>query len=269
MNIESPYARNSRNGKVLIGLVLLIIGAIYLLRDLDIFFFPYWLFRWPMFLILAGLYTGAKHNFRKPTWLFMVLLGVLFLVEPYIYIPIWPIIIILTGVFMIFRRNHGSAQQVTWDARTDASQPNNVFDTQSNVNEPMADEYTKEKAASTSQSSYTGDDFINVTSIFSGIKRTVLSKNFRGGDIVTVFGGSEIDLTQADINGRVILDITQLFGATKLVVPPHWQVVSELGAVFSGVDDKRRVFGAVQQAPDKILVLRGTSIMAGVDIRTY
>ena len=84
-----------------------------------------------------------------------------------------------------------------------------------------------------------GDDYIDAVSVFGGVKKTILSKDFKGGDIVNIFGGAEMDLTQADINGRVILDITQIFGGTKIVVPSHWQVVSDIAAVFAGVDDKR------------------------------
>jgi predicted membrane protein len=75
------------------------------------------------------------------------------------------------------------------------------------------------------------------------VKRTILSKDFKGGDIVNIFGGTDLDLTQADINGRVVIDITQLFGGIKLIIPPHWQVTSDVAAVFSNVDDKRRSMG--------------------------
>src|SRR5690349_22431252 len=42
--------------------------------------------------------------------------------------------------------------------------------------------------------------FIDVTAVFGGIKKNVLSKNFKGGDITSFMGGSEIDLSQADFN---------------------------------------------------------------------
>jgi predicted membrane protein len=106
------------------------------------------------------------------------------------------------------------------------------------------------------------------TSIFGGSKKTILSKNFRGGDVTNIFGGAEIDLTMADIDGKVIIDITQLFGGTKIIVPPHWQVVSNLSAVFAGVDDKRlRKTGSGDN--NKILVLEGVSIFAGIEIRSF
>ncbi len=267
MSNETTYTNKDRNGKVFVGLLLLAIGGVYLLRDLDILFFPYWLFRWPMILILAGLYTGAKHNFRNNAWLFLTAIGIIFLLEPFVYIPVWPMILIVAGVFVIFRRNHRTARNITWDARTDRPQAD-PFNPDATV-DPLDAAYTKDTGTNFSNASNLGPDFVDCTSFFGSVKRIVLSKTFKGGDIVNVFGGTEIDLSQADINGRVVIDITQLFGGIKLIVPPHWVVVSEAAAIFSGVDDKRRVFGAVQQNPDKVLVLKGTSIMAGIDIRTY
>jgi hypothetical protein len=49
-------------------------------------------------------------------------------------------------------------------------------------------------------------------------KKKHLTKNFKGGQVFNVFGGVEIDLTQSDIDGIVLLDITQVFGGTKLII---------------------------------------------------
>ena len=112
-----------------------------------------------------------------------------------------------------------------------------------------------------------GDDYLDITSIFSGVKRKVLSKDFKGGDVAVIFGGADIDFTMADINGRVVLEITQIFGGIKLVVPPHWHVTSDVVSLFAGFDDKR--INKTDYGSDKILVLRGTSFFAGVEIRSF
>jgi predicted membrane protein len=116
-----------------------------------------------------------------------------------------------------------------------------------------------------------GDDVLDSVSIFGGVKKSILSKEFKGGEIVNIFGGAELDFTQADINGIVVIDITQIFGGVKLIVPPHWQVTSDIAAIFSGFDDKRFNKHNLQSPPNnnKLLVLKGTSIFAGVDIRSY
>jgi len=65
-----------------------------------------------------------------------------------------------------------------------------------------------------------------------------------------------------------MIDVTQVFGGIKMIVPPHWQVVPDLAAVFAGIDDKRMKSTATPGS-DKVLVLKGVSIFAGVDIRSF
>ena len=112
------------------------------------------------------------------------------------------------------------------------------------------------------------DDIIQCTAIFGGVKRTVVSKNFIGGEIVAVFGGAEIDLTHADINGTVKLEATNVLGGTKLIVPSTWDVQSEMVAVFGGVEDKRRIHPELINR-NKRLVLTGTAFLGGLEVKSF
>ena len=112
------------------------------------------------------------------------------------------------------------------------------------------------------------NDIIDVTSVFSGIKKIILSKNFKGGDIVNFMGGTEINLTQADINGKVRIDTTNIFGGTKLIIPSTWDVQSDVTAIFGGVDDKRQ-FNAEKVNADKVIYLDGTCLFGGIEIRNF
>jgi predicted membrane protein len=114
---------------------------------------------------------------------------------------------------------------------------------------------------------YSSEDFIDATSIFGGVHKKVMSKNFKGGDITTIMGGSEIDLTQADFTGTARLDVTQIMGGTKIIVPAHWEVRSEVTAIFAGFEDKRQQ--PVVTNPDKVLIIDGTSIFGGIELRNY
>ena len=100
-NINTP-----NNGKTMAGVILLIIGGILLINQFNFFFIPNWLFSWPMWLIVWGLYMGGKHNFRKPIWAVMVILGIGFLLTENIYGVgrlIWPLVIIGSGAWLITR----------------------------------------------------------------------------------------------------------------------------------------------------------------------
>jgi predicted membrane protein len=99
------------------------------------------------------------------------------------------------------------------------------------------------------------------------VHKKIVSKTFRGGDIVTMMGGTEIDLSQADFTGIIRLDVTQIMGGTKIIVPPHWEVRSEVTAIFAGFEDKRQQPTVVN--PEKVLVIDGTSIFGGIELRNF
>ena len=260
------------SGKAVAGMILLLIGCVLLFRQLDYFFIPDWIWSWPTWVLLWGIWAGARHNFQKPIWFILIFIGLFGMLNeaiPGLHLGnfMGPVIIIMIGIWIIMRRNQSSTHrekyarewEKKWDWRyhTSVDQPTPTDPNAPNIPPvpPVGGRFTT-------------DDFIDCTSIFGGAKKTILSKNFRGGDVTAVFGGAEIDLTQADINGRVVIDITQVFGGTKIIVPPHWQVISNLSAVFAGVDDKRmRVTGSGDN--NKILVLEGVSIFAGIEIRTF
>jgi predicted membrane protein len=113
------------------------------------------------------------------------------------------------------------------------------------------------------------DDVMDTTSILGGVKKSVLSKNFKGGQILNVFGGVEIDLSQADIDGIIVLDVTQIFGGIKLIIPAHWELKSEITSVLGGIEDKRKNLSALNIAEGKTLIIRGTSILGGIDIKSF
>ena len=247
--------RNNNGNRALSGLILVAIGAAWLLHNMDFPFFPGWLFSWPMILIVIGIYSGAKHGFRNNSWIILIGLGGFFLLDEE-FIPglahepfFWPIVIIALGVLFILRPH----RHANW--RNYANDNNNSNFTNSG--------FTTTEAANDS------GDYLRISSIFSGVNRRVLSKNFQGGAISCVFGGAEVDFTQADINGRVIIRLEQVFGGIKLIVPPNWTVLNEIDGVFHGVDDKRNRQSATTPDPGKILVLKGSSVFAGTEIRSY
>ncbi len=277
MNNDISTQKKPGKGKAIAGLVLLFFGAILLFQQLDFFIAPWWLFRWPMILIIIGFYTGAKHNFRNSGWLIMIVIGCLFLADD--IFPnfnfghfVWPLALIALGLFVIlgkdkFNKSFGRRfsgishpnprpwRSTEWDAKINA-EPGNPTD-------PASTETAFGKSYNV-----TGDEHLDTTSVFGSVHKTILSKDFQGGEVVNVFGGTELNFTQADIQGRVYIDVTQLFGGIKIIVPPHWQVTSDMAAIFAGIDDKRRP-GGVPLNAEKTLVLKGTSIFAGVEVRAY
>ncbi len=247
--------KNRDNGRIIGGLIIIGVGAVLLLRNTGVYF-PRWLFSWPMILILVGIYSGFKHNFRNPSWMILIGIGSFFLVQR--FIPglsreplFWPLVIIAGGVlFMLRPRKNPFVWTNDKDQNSLGGSNTTYLGTQSGV-VPDA------------------SDTINVRSVFSGVKRSMLSKNFQGGTISSIFGGSEIDFTQSDINGQVVIRFEVLFGGAKIIIPSHWAVQNEIDGVFHGVDDNRRFNPDAALNPGKVLILKGSVTFGGVEIRSY
>jgi predicted membrane protein len=238
---NNSFSNSGTYGRVMAGVILVIVGVVLFAKQLGVEL-PYWLFRWEMFLIVLGLFIGAKHSFKRSGWIIPVLIGVFFLLDDWIVdINIkhffWPTIILLVGATMILS--------------------------------PFKKKLWEKKYYDLNGSSDSSDDIMDTTSILGGVKKNIISKNFKGGQIFNLFGGVEIDLSQSDIDGLIVIDITQIFGGTKLILPAHWELKSEITSILGGVEDKRKNYSALNIAEGKTLIIRGTSVLGGIDIKSF
>jgi predicted membrane protein len=258
---QTDYSQKNynRGGRAFGGLVIVALGVLWLIHRMHLVFFPTWLFTWPMFLVALGLFIGARKGFYGGGWLTLIIIGGVFLI-PRVYwyytgLSIsgytWPIVIIAIGLYMILRPKRDFRNSMRFKGKWGH---HNWADNTS---------YSGLAAGQT-----TGDDYLDETSIFGGVNKVVVSKNFKGGDIVNIFGGCDINLTQADFKGTVTIDFVQIFGGAKIIVPTDWKVVVKTTSIFGGVEDKRPP-SLIKENPDKTLVIDGTSIFAGISIQCY
>ncbi len=253
--------KNRDSARVVGGLMLVGAGAALLMRNLGYIDVPYWLFTWPMIIILAGIYSGIKHNFSNSGWIIMIAVGGFFLankIDPGIRLEpaFWPAVIIGVGIVFLIRPRKKNWKRDTWNSGNDASQHIN------------ADKEFKDYKISAPTSSEKSD-YIKVDSVFSGVNKTILSKNFQGGRISCVFGGTEIDLLQADINGTVMVKMDVVFGGAKLLIPSNWTLHNEIDGAFQSVEDKRKYNPGVMVDPNKVLILKGSVVFGGIEIKSY
>ncbi len=265
--------RRNKNSQIYTGAFILIIGLGVLLSKIGAPI-PYYLLSWKVFLIALGLFIGFRSGFKEINWIIPIVIGSVFLIGD--IFPgfsfgriAWPTAIIVVGAVILFKglkvnaigKNNGFNDSIdtggiTGFKRMDETDSGESGASSSAKSEPMSggDRIT--------------NDMISLTAVFGGVKRTVVSKNFLGGEITSIFGGAEVDLTHADIRGVVKIDATNILGGTKLLVPSNWDVQSEMVAIFGGVEDKRRI------QPDLIdrskrLILTGTCLLGGLEIKTY
>lgn len=243
--------KSHRRGKAAGGFLVATIGALFLARELGTEI-PNWIFTWKSLLIGIGLVGFVKHRFTRVGWMLPIIIGGVFLLGdlyPGLIIKplFWPILLIVVGLFIMFKPRH---KHKNWHKRLERKQYDNMA-------------YDK-------RSTNSKEDFIDSTSVMGGVKKNILTKNFKGGDITNIFGGTELDLSQADFEGTVTLEITQVFGGTKLIVPSHWQIQSNnTVAIMGSVEDKRPVNSHTGSDASKTLVLNGTTIFGGIEIKSY
>lgn len=107
-------------------------------------------------------------------------------------------------------------------------------------------------------------DEVNVDATFSGIKLQNDSRSFKGGKIAVTFGGLELDLREAVMDGpEATLTLNATFSGIELRVPRDWQVVVQLSATMGAVEDKT----VPPASPGRRLVLRGETMFGGVEIK--
>lgn len=251
---EQRMENRSGHGHIWTGVFILLIGVAALIKA-SVTNLPDWVFGWQTFLIALGVFIGIKHGFKGSAWLILMAIGSAFLLKdayPDIAIRryIWPSVLILVGAFMVLRPKRRNWQCVNQEKKNTAGSG-------------IADEATV-----IDETYDTKEDFVDSTTIFSGSKKNIISKNFKGGDIINIFGGTELNLSQADMKQAATLEITTIFGGTKMIIPSDWAIKSEAVMIFGGIEDKRKM-NTITEAPQKILILKGTVLFGGVEIKSY
>ncbi|MBE0651993.1 MAG: hypothetical protein IH595_14295 [Bacteroidales bacterium] len=241
MESNKKYPRAS-NGRLVFGGLLVIAGAIIMLGNfafIDINL-SYYIFNWKSFLIYLGLYFLATRPNKNTAYVFIGL-GILFWF-PSIFGQnvslgdvFWPLILIAAG-YLLITRQHNSP----WRGHRNIDNDSNEKET----------------------------GYLDHLSFFGGSLKIVQSKNFKGGNITAIFGGSEFDLTHVEMESdTAVIDVFALFGGTKFIVPEGWRVQSDAVTIFGGFTDKRRT--TLSNAEGKVLIIKGLIILGGVEVKSF
>lgn len=224
----------------IVGIILILTGAVLLAGNLGLIPENTWniIFRWPSIFAVIALINLAKKKFT-PAIIFALLWG--FFVLPDI-VPglktdeiwkFWPVLLMLGG--LLFLNSHKKAKS------------------------PVLIKTGHEK----------GDEILDEVVIFSGNIKRVESGNFKGGEIVSIFGGSELYFNNSKINPEgATIEIVNIFGGTKLVVPRDWNVKIEIVSILGGFADKR-VYLPNETPSNQTLIIKGVTIFGGGEITNF
>jgi predicted membrane protein len=224
--------------QVILGLIIISLGVIYTLDNLGIIYADSFIRFWPLLIVLYGLSKMVQSEAvpQKLWGAFWVLVGGLWLLDKLnvIYFSVWdlwPLILVVMGVSLIWGRSRGHARVIM------------------------------------GASSATGDSnsTINALALLGGFKRSNDSQDFRGGEATAIMGGCEIDLRKASIKeGEAVLDLTAIMGGIEIWVPEDWKVTLKGIPLLGGFEDKTHPTGLQS---NKVLIVKGTAIMGGVEIK--
>lgn len=244
---QHSYSQSKAFKRIAFGFVLVVVGILFMLRKMN-FIDPaveHWLFTWQMLLIAIG-FVNLFSRDSYVAGLILIMIGTFFLVPEVLTIPFnfaamfWPLLLVGAGVLMILKHSIGSSKS------TSKCCYNGMQEKETTLND---------------------DGFLEDFNLFGGTKRRINSV-FKGGKFVNVFGGSELDLSQATLGDNVaIIEVICVFGGVTFKIPSDWEVQVEVVPVLGGFSDKRSYVRTSIVEPRKKLIIKGVCVFGGGEIK--
>lgn len=201
-----------RFGNILWGLVFVVVGLIIGFNAMGItninIFFKGW---WTLFIIVPSFIDLFKS--RDKTWsIIWLVIGVVLLlctrdVLSFAIIGklIFPFILVMIGLSFIFK---------------------DIFQTK-----------VSDKIKKLNSERVAGENFC---ATFGGIKNDFRGQEFKGANLDAIFGGVEIDLSEAIINHDQVINANAIFGGVDIKVPNGVNIKIKSTPIFGGVSNKSK-----------------------------
>ncbi len=214
---------NNSSSRFLWGGLIVVLGLVLLLNQFGI---GYGLINlWPLALVFWGIYLVIRNPFNIIPGLFILTVGVFLQLDSLDVLPfsIWN----LWPLFIIF-----AGVSVLIGKR---------------------DRH---------MGSSTEHGFVNSNVTFWAEEKFVKGE-FTGAKINATFGGVKLDLKDAEITGKVKIEINLLFGGIELFLPHDVKLINNGIGIFGGINEGRRGVGE----SDKVVEIVGSAVFGGVDIK--
>ena len=223
---------NKQRGQFIVALVLIALGVVFLMGNLDIIdvdigdLITTW---WPLILITLGVIGLFQARTAPIGSLFLVVIGVVFLLitlDVADYDILWPIVIIAAGIWVLFQ-NRLSRRSAAADV---------------------------------------GHDSVNVSALFSGSVQRITSQSFQGGNVSATFGGVELDLRGAGLAENAVLNVNVFVGGVELRVPDRWLVNVNGSPVFGAIECSKSQPAGTEDTP--ALTINASITLGGLDVKS-
>lgn len=230
--------QQNSHGRIWLGAILIIVGALIFLRNFNFQFLHIDIFSWPFIMLIVGIVILI--NSRESLFgLILIILGGVGLTAKYfntsygeIFSEYWPFLLILLGIYTIFKNvGNGDSKKI--------------------------------------ETIESDNDLIDIFSFIGDKSKFVKSNNFIGGKITTILSELTIDFRESNLKeGTHELDCFTLFGSTRLFIPSDWQVLIKTTTIFGGFDNQR---GKIPQQSDQIektLIIKGLVLFGGGSVKS-
>lgn len=192
--------------RLVIGVFLIVLGVLFTLENLGYADVEHYFDFWPLLFVVIGWtkWVQARSNPARMAAALWMVVGVWLILYnvglvPYAFWDLWPVLLILIGVWVIWQTLERSERR---------------------------------------QSDLDPASTVAAVAIWSGADRKSSTSDFRGGELTAIMGGCEVDLTQARIaSGEAVLDVFAFWGGIEIRVPPDWKVVSQVSAFMGAYEE--------------------------------
>lgn len=232
------------SNRLMIGVLLIVAGAILIIQKTSMLppgidhFIDHIIFSWQMLLVAIGLIIVVGSENKTPGIVLMSVGG--FFLIPQLFSEyfrdfnfFWPALFIVIGIVLLVN------SKKTKDGFVNASTSANA-------------------------------DMIDYVNVFSGAERQLITDNFMGGKVTSIFGGGDLDLTRSHLApGTNVLEVTCIFGGNTIIVPEDWNIKLELTPILGGFSDSRKLSSTVQTDTTRVLIIKGLAIFGGGEIKCH
>lgn len=250
--IKQENNRRNYDSRSVIGILLVVLGGLFLLNSMDIvdFNIARVIFSFPAILMIIGIVLMLNTCRRLLGALFLIA-GIFFMIPrvfPWVYYDssiVWPVLFIIVGIYIILRKRTNRTPEGEYKHKSDADTAH--FKDYNEINSDRVDD----------------------VAIFGGGQKIIVSDNFKGGNITNIFGGSEIDLKGCKLAPGVnVIDFVAVFGGSNIIVPSDWKVLIDVLPIFGGFSNKVRRDPNAIIDPDKTLLIKGFVMFGGGEVRS-
>lgn len=232
-----------RGGRVLMGALLVATGAALLIERMLTLPSPWRTTIWPILLMAYGVARLTQPNPRGRQGLFVVLAGAWWLAGVSGWVAMdrtWPVLLVALGLSIMLqsmtsggaatgtpgsfgrRQRHGAAPWILLAILFGAA-----------VSSGLRPQTFAQTASS--------EGFVRIYSVVGGTNAHVNGTPFTGGEVVSIMGGSVVDLRNAVVapGETVTLNVFALMGGGSIRVPEGWTVDLQVVPIFGSARDSR------------------------------